>query len=81
MDEEIKEQTSINYRIYKYIVDFITSNGYSPSMREIADGIGVSTQTVHSHLNMLEKLEKIHIQNDKARTISLVGYEFRKMEG
>ena len=48
MDEEIKEQTSINYRIYKYIVDFITSNGYSPSMREIADGIGVSTQTVHS---------------------------------
>lgn len=80
MDEEIKEQTSINYRIYRYIVDFITSNGYSPSMREIADGIGVSTQTVHSHLNMLEKLEKIHIQNDKARTISLVGYEFRKME-
>lgn len=81
MDGGQKEQTAINYFVYKYLVDFITSNSYSPSMREIADGIGVSTQTVHSHLNMLENLGKIHMQSGKARTISLVGYEYRKMEG
>ena len=81
MDGGQKEQTAINCCIYKYLVDFITVNGYSPNMREIADAIGLSTATVHSHLNMLENLGKIHMQSGKARTISLVGYEYRKMEG
>lgn len=65
--------------VYDFIVKFITSNGYSPSMREISEGTGLmSTSTVREHLKMLELLGKIHIKEGKNRTISLVGYKLVK---
>lgn len=67
--------------IYRFIVGFIVTNGYSPSLREIADGTGMkSISSVKDQLFMLERLGKIHTQEFKPRTISLVGYEFRKVD-
>lgn len=63
-------------RVYDFIVDFMTSKGYSPSMREICDGTGIkSTSSVSDYICMLEKLGKIKTENNKVRTISLVGYK------
>lgn len=68
-------------RIHNFLVDFITKNGYSPSVREICEGTDLkSSASVHEHLIMLERLKKIHMQDKKPRTISLVGYEFRKVK-
>ena len=40
--------------IYNFIKAFIERNGYSPSVREIATGVGVSsTNTVKYHKNWL----------------------------
>ena len=40
--------------IYNFIKAFIERNGYSPSVREIATGVGVSsTNTVNYHKNWL----------------------------
>lgn len=65
--------------VYDFIVKFITNNGYSPSMREIGDGVGLkSTATVYNHLLILEKLGMIHMEQGKTRTISLVGYKLVK---
>lgn len=65
--------------VYDFIVDFITENGYSPSMREISEGTGLmSTSTVRNHLMMLEAFGKIHIKEGKSRTISLVGFKLVK---
>ena len=67
--------------IYGIIVDFIVTNGYSLSLREIVDGTGMkSISSVKDQLFMLECLGKIHTQEFKARTISIVGYEFRKVD-
>ena len=80
MDKRLVEQ-GINTRrsIYGFIVDFITTHGYSPSLREIAEGTGIkSISTVRDQLYMLEELGKIHTQEFKPRTISLTGYEFVK---
>lgn len=77
---ELTEQGNNTRRsIYGFIVEFITTNGYSPSLREIAEGTGIkSTSTVKEQLYMLERLGKIRTQEFKPRTISLIGYEFRK---
>ena len=78
--KELTEQGNNTRRsIYGFIVEFITTNGYSPSIREIAEGTGIkSTSTVKEQLYMLERLGKIHTQEFKPRTISLVGWEFVK---
>lgn len=79
MDKQLKEQgENTRSGVYGFIVDFITSNGYSPSIREIADGVGRSTATVHDQLIMLEQMNMIRTQEKKSRTISLVGFKFRK---
>lgn len=78
----MKKEQGIESRkkIYDFLVQFITKNGYSPSIREICDGVGVSsTQTVYRHLCKLEKEGKIKTQEGKPRTISVVGYDFVKV--
>ena len=80
MDKRLTERGNNTRRnIYDFIVEFITSNGYSPSFKEIAEGTGIkSTSTVKNQLYILERLGKIHTQEFKPRTISVVGYELRK---
>ena len=41
-------------RVMVFISDFIDENGWSPTIREIADGLGYgSTSTVHAHIQRL----------------------------
>lgn len=82
MDKRLVEQgNNTRSSIYSFIVDFITTHGYSPSFKEIAEGTGIkSTSTVKDQLYMLERLGKIQTQEFKPRTISLVGYRYTKGE-
>ena len=75
--EELTEQGNNTRRnMYSFIIEFITTHGYSPSFKEIAEGTGVkSMSTVKRQLYVLERLGKIHTQGFKPRTISLIGYE------
>lgn len=59
------------------VLDFIkrvwAEKGYSPSVREICDGVGLkSTSTVHNHLKSLEELGYIRRNNSKQRAIEVV---------
>ena len=66
-------------KIYDFLVQFITENGYSPSIREICEGTGLhSTSTIYKQLMTLEMMGKIHTKERKSRTISLVGFQFVK---
>lgn len=82
MDKKLQEQGMVTrQRIYDFLVEYITKNGYSPTIREIAEGTGLKAKSrVHHHLSVLEDMGKIHTQNGKARTISLVGYKFVKVD-
>lgn len=67
--------------ILDFIIEFITENNYSPSVREIAKGVGMgSLFDVHRHLEILVHNGKIKMKQNQPRTISVVGYEFRKVE-
>ena len=42
--------------IYYFLKNFIKESGYPPTIREIADGVNLSsTATVHTHLKNLEE--------------------------
>lgn len=81
MDKQLKEQGGkTKNSVYGFIVEFMTTHGYSPSIKEIAEGTGIkSTSTVREHLIILEQVGKIHTRACSPRTISLVGYELRKV--
>lgn len=69
-------------RVYDFIVDFITSKGYSPSMREISAGTGIkSTSQVSDYLIALQLKGKIKTESNKSRTITIPGYKYVKVDG
>jgi repressor LexA len=60
-------------RILGFIGDFRAAKGYSPTVREIAEGCGISSPSVvHYHLNALERAGLLNREKDKFRSISLV---------
>ena len=60
-------------RIYKYILQFTEENGYPPSVREIAQAVGLkSPSTVHFHLKGLEEAGAITRSSGKGRAITAV---------
>ena len=64
-------------KILKFIIDYMTENQYSPAIRDIMEGVGLtSTETVHSHLKRLELSGKIGYEG--MRRINVKGYKFGK---
>jgi repressor LexA len=56
--------------VYRYICDATEANGYSPSVRDIQEALGIkSTATVHSYLNKLEAKGYIQKAQGKSRTL------------
>ncbi len=56
--------------IYDFICDFYEENGYSPSVREICDGVGLkSTATVHTHIENLKNLGVLNKADMKNRAL------------
>ncbi len=69
-------------RVYRFIVDFITGNGYSPSVKEICKGAYLSSKSsVHDCLRRLKMMGKIDAKENTPRSISLPGYKFVKESG
>lgn len=61
-------------QILDYIRQFIKTNDSAPTLRQIADAIGVSSlATVHEHLTTLELKGLIKRKSGKARAIELIG--------
>lgn len=59
-------------RILGFIRDFRAAKGYSPTVREIAEGCGISSPSVvHYHLNALERAGLLNREKEKFRSISL----------
>ena len=67
------EDQLLKQRGYQYIKNYSEANGYPPSVRDIARGVGIkSTSTVHNDLRELEKNGLLRIDGKKSRSIVLV---------
>lgn len=68
-------------QILAFIIQYMMDNGFSPSNREIANGVGLkSTANIKDYLDKLEEDGKIKTNPGQPRAISVVGYEFRRVE-
>jgi len=70
----------ILYKRQKQILDFINQyiqkNGFSPTLQQIADALGVSSlATVHEHLQAMTKKGVIKKFEGAVRGIEIVGYK------
>ena len=64
-------------KVYNYIVDYVTEHLYSPSVRDICRGTGLSsTSTVYSHLLTLENEGLITFEG--VRRITIKGYRIER---
>lgn len=71
--------TERDFETYQFIISYIQENGYPPTVREIADGTGVtSTSTVCNRLMKLENDGWIKLKLSSSRAIKVIGYKFVK---
>lgn len=72
-----------NEKILDFIIDYITYHGYSPTVREICNGLHIpSTSTVHYHLDKMFQLGVIETDAEPGspRAIRVPRYKFVKLE-
>lgn len=66
------ELSKMQQKIYDFIAQYIRTQGYSPSVREIGEAVGLkSPSTVHFHLKHLEEVGVIEKGAGKGRAIAL----------
>jgi len=59
-------------KVYQYIVDFATKNGYPPTVREICAAVRLaSPSTTHNHINTLIKRGLLVRDDGKPRALAL----------
>lgn len=80
MNKELEVSGSkTRQKVLDFLIQFFKENGYAPSIREICDGVNLSsTSSVYSHLMTLERMGKINIEPNKTRAIKIIGYDFVK---
>lgn len=65
--------------IVQFIIEYIKEHGYSPSVREIAEGVGLkSTSSLHAHLTRLFRSGSLETDTESCspRSIRVPGYEY-----
>lgn len=68
-------------QIIDFIRSYIQERGYSPSIRNIGEAVGLSSSsTVHSHLRALEKHHYIRRDPAKPRSLQLVDRDPGRVE-
>lgn len=81
VDENIERGIAIRKEIRGKIVGYIQEHGYSPTVREIGDMVGLkSTSSVQSHLNRMfqEGMLETDCKAGTPRAIRVPGYQFVK---
>ena len=65
-------------RIYNFIADFVEREGYSPTQREIAEGLGIpAVSNVFYHVSTLQGMGLITQKLKRFRTIRPTDPAFR----
>ena len=68
--------TGRQQEIWDFLVDYVDTHGYPPTVREIGQAVGLaSPSTVHAHLANLERAGLLKRDPTKPRALELVGRE------
>jgi repressor LexA len=73
--------TARQQEIWNYLVEYVDSHGYPPTVREIGEQVGLaSPSTVHAHLANLERAGLLKRDPTKPRALELLGREKRLVQ-
>jgi repressor LexA len=73
--------TDRQQQIWNYLVEYVDSHGYPPTVREIGEEVGLaSPSTVHAHLANLERAGLLRRDPTKPRALELLGRERRESQ-
>jgi repressor LexA len=71
--------TARQQEIWNFLVEYVDSHGYPPTVREIGEHVGLaSPSTVHAHLANLERAGLLRRDPTKPRALELIGRERRE---
>src|SRR5690348_11435839 len=71
--------TDRQQQIWNFLVEYVDSHGYPPTVREIGEEVGLaSPSTVHAHLANLERAGLLRRDPTKPRALELIGRERRE---
>ena len=71
--------TGRQQEIWDFLVDYVDTHGYPPTVREIGEAVGLaSPSTVHAHLANLERSGLLKRDPTKPRALELLGRERRE---
>jgi len=71
----MKAITSRQSEVLDYIKAFIGEHHFPPTMREISEHFSISVKGAYDHVKALEKKGYLKIDNNRSRTIEVVGYD------
>lgn len=70
-DGQFRQLTPKQLRILRLIRDYQRKHGYSPTMQELADVLGITKVTVFEHVSGLEKKGLLRRSKHRARSLEL----------
>ena len=56
------------HRIVEFLRTYHSKHGYAPSVREVAEFLGVGISTAHRHLHSLLQAQEITAESGRSRT-------------
>jgi len=71
----MKAITSRQSEVLDFIKAFIGEHHFPPTMREISEHFSISVKGAYDHVKALEKKGYLKIDNNRSRTIEVVGYD------
>jgi len=71
----MKTLTKRQQEVLDFIASYIDAHAYPPTIREIAEHFEISVKGAYDHVKALEKKGKLHIGENRSRTLEIVRKE------
>ena len=68
----MKEPTNRQREVLTFIVEFIHSHSYPPTIREIADNFSISVKGAYDHVSALKRKGKLKFEDKRSRAMEVV---------
>jgi repressor LexA len=68
----MKEPTNRQREVLTFIVEFINSRSYPPTIREIAENFSISVKGAYDHVSALKRKGKIKFEDKRSRAMEVV---------
>lgn len=74
----MKNLTVRQNQVLNYIAGYLRTHNYPPTIREISEFLGISVKGAYDHVKALQKKGRLRFNNNRSRTIELVGQDMEE---